>query len=223
MTAPAVSSCAEVTSLAAQCPKSDPNCATLTKCGQLTQEFVSSYSNAVNQGSKSLPRPSAEYEACINTVGSCVVGGGLCADPRYANTPQCACVNSPLNSSNSNAYCSDNRCTGASSAAQAFVNPNDVTFKWGTKGCPTTVINCTQITKAGGSQNVISGNSQSQNCGGVVSNITNVFKQNPMIAVVLFIVLVFTIHYVIESKNGKNNSRQLPPIGQIDPLLTLQQ
>jgi hypothetical protein len=127
--------------------------------------------------------------ACDKIMGSTTIGAGYCSTDPFKQQTYCACVNN-INPcpQKSNAFCS-----GADAYHPWIWNqPN------GKDPSPNTICNntptCINNVNTTGSNNVITG--ITQQCGGVINNITNLIKTNPMlvgIVFVLFIALVIVL------------------------------
>ena len=100
----------------------------------------------------------------------------FCSIPLYHKTSYCACLNGP----GSKPACMFKPCA----SGQAYLAPNMVT---GMEHCPT-IIDCEQIQQIGGSGNVVDG--LTQRCG-VFQSYWLSLKQNPLLVVLLFLLVVF--------------------------------
>lgn len=118
--------------------------------------------------------------ACDALVGSAASGQGYCSRPAYAQTTYCACVNNAI------------PCAGI--AAAACVNsefaylPTAMRAPDGQKylECMATPI-CVNVFEVGGNQNVVQ--NIKQECG-PITNITNIINTNPVLAVLVFVLVV---------------------------------
>ena len=151
----------------------------------------------------------AKYD---DVVGSASSGYGYCYDPKYRAMGYCACVNSTA----PNAECVFGPCTNG---ANAFMPSRMLSTMTDAKNnCPQEV-NCQQIFQMGGTDNIASGVTQSQNCGGVVNNIITNIKSNPIIAVVVFIMIISIVMFISEeSAKSKKSPKTLPPPQLVFPL-----
>ena len=124
---------------------------------------------------------------CDDIIGSTTAGKGYCSNgQRYAQQTYCACVNN-INAcpQKSNAFCS------GADAYHPWIwgQPN------GKDPSPNTVCNnsptCINNVNTTGNNNVITG--ITQQCGGVINNITNLIKTNPMLVGIVFVLFIALI------------------------------
>lgn len=139
--------------------------------------------------------------ACDATVGSVISGTGYCAQDKYKAMTYCACVNPPI----ANALCSFAPCANSTYSYKPTTQVTTVNDQ----KCPSS-ISCFQINEIGGSHNVVSDISQQQNCGGVIQTFVTDLMAHPLIAVVVFILLLSLVLLIIPSR-GKTKAPLPPP------------
>ena len=142
--------------------------------------------------------------ACDATMGSSQSGLGWCARGGNASQTYCACVNAPTPA----AACFFAPCTN-NAFAYIPTKQRDMIRNANGQSCPSGTVICNQIFQVGGSNNVVS--NISQQCG-IITNVTNVIKASPYLAVLLF-VLILLLVMVISMKPDDAGSRPppLPP------------
>jgi hypothetical protein len=137
--------------------------------------------------------PNKATAACDAVIGSAQTGNGFCANPQYAQTTYCSCVNSAV------------ACPNFALAACANTEYSYKPWYWNqpsTTGGPSRnqycakAPVCVNLVEVGGSQNIVSG--ITQQCG-TIKDITNIIKTDPTMAVLIFIlfialIIVATLH-----------------------------
>lgn len=160
------------------------------------------------QFSQCLP-PNQPTQACDAIVGSASAGNGTCADPMFMRTTYCACVNNAT------------ACPEFSMAACANSARSYKPWAWyqPTAGgaskhelCAKSPI-CVNLLEIGGSQNVV--NNITQQCG-IITNITNVLKTSPALAVLTFLLLISLIVVMSMQTDDRRDKNQPPPPGSYD-------
>jgi hypothetical protein len=135
-------------------------------------------------------------QLCDVAIGDATSGQGFCGTPSYEQTTYCSCVNNAV-------ACA--QTTMASCANSAYSYKPYSTSVPGPSGksadqvCASTPT-CVSIVDISGSQNVVSG--VTMQCG-VITNITNVIKTNPVLAgliAVLFIALLIVMSLSVDDK-----------------------
>jgi hypothetical protein len=131
--------------------------------------------------------PNKPSAACDTIIGNSQAGLGYCGNPEYREMTYCACVNNAV------------ACPNFSMASCANSEYSYKPWSWdqpGTTGgasknelCAKAPI-CVNLVEVGGSQNVVSG--ITQQCG-VIQNVTNIVKENPTMAILLFILIIALI------------------------------
>ena len=148
-------------------------------------------------------QPSSE---CDLIVGNTAMGeqgtdpaslNGFCADPQYRETTYCACVNNAI-------PCPMIAAAACANSAFSYL-PTGMIPPSGEHylTCKNEPI-CINILEVGGSQNVVSG--ITQQCG-IITNITNVVKANPSLAIIIFVLLIALIVVTTIKTDGKS----IPP------------
>lgn len=129
--------------------------------------------------------------------------GGFCADPRFAATQYCACVNSqvpwPVCAF---APCNANEYAYKPVSFQNILKNHE---------CPSGLVICENIVEYGGKGNV-SQVYQDLNCGGVINNFISIFSSHPYLTVLL----VFLV-WLAMAISKKIPSGALPPPDLVFP------
>lgn len=157
--------------------------------------------------------PNGASAACDAYIGSAAAGNGFCSLPTYKTTTYCACVNNAI-------PCPQNAMASCANAAYSYKlwqwtqTPSGGGLSHNAT-CATSPI-CVNLVEVGGNQNVVSG--ITQQCG-TITNITNVLKTNPALAVLtflLFITLIVVMSLHADSDGGKRSTPPPPPPGMFD-------
>lgn len=154
--------------------------------------------------------PASPSATCDNLIGDADSGHGFCSLPEYRTTTYCACVNN-------SAPCPQISMASCANAAfsykpAAWYTPTGPNGSGPSKNadCATSPI-CINLVEVGGDQNVVSG--ITQQCG-TITNVTNVLKTNPFLAVLTFllvIVLIIVMTSHTESAEGSLPLPDMPP------------
>ena len=149
--------------------------------------------------------PVSSSPACDAFIGSAAQGSGFCALDEYKQTTYCACVNNAV-------ACPQYAMASCANAAFAY-RPAAWYAKTGAghdspsenDSCKSAPI-CVNLVEIGGEQNLVSG--ITQQCG-TITNITNILKTNPTLAILAAVLLIMLI--VVMSIHTDADSK-LPPM-----------
>lgn len=139
-------------------------------------------SDAAYPGAFACITGNASSEPCDEVMGSLAHGLGFCADPKYASTTYCACVNSPT----PDAACFFAPCANSGLAYR----PVEQRTMVDTNSCPKIGVMCNQILAVGGRDNIVSGNTMQ--CG-IITNVQNIIKASPYLTVLLFVLVLLLV------------------------------
>jgi hypothetical protein len=144
--------------------------------------------------------PAPPSLACDAIIGAADSGTGYCAADAYKTTTYCACVNNIQSCPQfSMASCANAAYAYRPAAWYAGTGPGGLSPSY-QQSCATSPI-CVNIVDVGGSQNLVSG--ITQQCG-VITNVTNVIKASPILAILAFILIVALV-YVLMSRTDDDD------------------
>jgi hypothetical protein len=174
-------------------PKADP-ATTFTRFGP--DPLLSSLPKAFQACLQGSPGPS-----CDALVGSLAQGSGFCAEPEYAQTTFCACVNNAI-------PCPTVAAAACANSAFAYA-PTDMRPPSGRTflRCKSQPI-CVDLVEVGGGQNVVSG--VTQQCG-AITNVRRVLSASPALAALAFFAFLTLVALAVGAFTPTAARRPPPP------------
>ena len=146
-----------------------------------------------------LPPDNDPSPACDAIVGD-TAHGGYCSEAPYRTMGYCACVNNAIGCPMiAAAACANSAFAYRPTAMQAPAGQDYQSCKG--------VTICNNIANVYGSQNIVSG--ITQECG-VITNLTNIVKTNPVFAALTFL-LVVALAVLLATRPGRRAGRAPPP------------